>query len=134
VGEQRLRQALALADGTPEALVEALLPSMFSKAMSPDTVNAFRASMRAFHPRGFAAMARASAEDVRDVLPNVDVPTLLVCGERDVRAPLPVAEALRAAIRGSRLVVLPDTGHVCNIEAPVEFNAAARRFLHAPGG
>jgi pimeloyl-ACP methyl ester carboxylesterase len=65
------------------------------------------------------------------VLPHVEVPTLLVYGERDVRAPRTVAEALRAAIPGSRLVVLPGTGHVCNIEAPVEFNLAARRFLHA---
>ena len=59
-------------------------------------------------------MARASAEDVRDVLPHIDVPTLLVYGDRDVRAPLTVAEALRAAISGSKLVVLPDAGHVTN--------------------
>jgi pimeloyl-ACP methyl ester carboxylesterase len=130
VAEQRLRRALALAESTPQAFVDALLPSMFSKALPRDTVNEFRASMLAFHPRGFAAMARASSGDVRDVLPHVDFPTLLVYGERDVRAPLTVAEALRAAIPGSRLIVLPGAGHICNIEAPVEFNTAARSFLH----
>jgi pimeloyl-ACP methyl ester carboxylesterase len=41
-----------------------------------------------------------------------------------------VAEALQAAISGSRLVVLPDAGHLCNIEAPDEFNVAVRDFLH----
>jgi pimeloyl-ACP methyl ester carboxylesterase len=128
--EQRLRQALALADGAPEAYVAALLPTMFSKPMPRETVDHFRASMQAFHPRGFRAMARASAEDVRDVLPHIDVPTLLVYGDRDVRAPLTVAEALQAAISGSRLVVLPDAGHVCNVEAPDEFNVAVRDFLH----
>jgi pimeloyl-ACP methyl ester carboxylesterase len=86
--------------------------------------------MHAFHPRGFRAMAQASAEDVRDALPRVAVPTLLVYGERDMRAPLTVAEALHAAISGSRLVVLPDAGHVCNVEAPDEFNVAVRDFLH----
>jgi pimeloyl-ACP methyl ester carboxylesterase len=129
VADQRLLQALALADGTGEAFVGALLPTMFSKTMPSGTVDAFRASMRAFHPRGFRAMARASAEDVRDVLPQVDVPTLLLYGERDARAPLTVAEALRAAISGSKLVVLPDVGHLCNIEAPDEFNIAVRDFL-----
>ena len=129
VAEQRLRQALALADGTPEAFVDALLPTMFSKPMPHATVDAFRASMQAFHPGGFRAMARASAEDVRDVLPHVDVPTLLVYGDRDVRAPLTVAKTLRATISGSKLVVLPDAGHVCNIEAPNEFNDAVRDFL-----
>jgi pimeloyl-ACP methyl ester carboxylesterase len=130
VAEGRLRQALALADGTPEAFVAALLPTMFSKPMPRETVDDFHASMRAFHPRGFRAMARASAEDVRDVLPSVDVPTLLVYGERDARAPLTVAETLNAAIPGSRLVVLPDAGHVCNLEAPDAFNVAVRRFVH----
>jgi pimeloyl-ACP methyl ester carboxylesterase len=128
--EQRLRRALALSDDTPEAFVGALLPTMFSKTMPRETVDDFRASMQAFHPRGFRAMARASAEDVRDVLPHVDVPTLLVYGARDVRAPLTVAETLHAAIRGSKLVVLPDAGHLCNIEAPDEFNDAVRNFLH----
>jgi pimeloyl-ACP methyl ester carboxylesterase len=130
VAEQRLRQALALADGAPDAFVGALLPTMFSKTMPRETVDDFSASMRAFHPRGFRAMARASAEDVRDVLPHVDVPTLLVYGDRDVRAPLTVAETLQAAISDSRLVVLPDAGHLCNIEAPNEFNDAVRAFLH----
>jgi pimeloyl-ACP methyl ester carboxylesterase len=63
------------------------------------------------------------------VLPHIDVPKLLVYGDQDVRAPLTVARDLRAAISGSRLVVLPDAGHVCNVEAPDEFNAAVRDFL-----
>ena len=123
-----------MADDAPEAFVAALLPTMFSRPMPRETVDALRASRQVFHPRGFRAMARASAEDVRDVLPHVDVPTLLVCGERDVRAPLTVAEALHAAISGSRLVVLADAGHLCNIEAPHEFNTAVRDFLHESRG
>jgi pimeloyl-ACP methyl ester carboxylesterase len=51
-----------------------------------------------------------------------------------VRAPLTVAEALQAAISGSQLVVLPDAGHACNVEAPDECNAAVREFLHDSHG
>jgi pimeloyl-ACP methyl ester carboxylesterase len=65
-----------------------------------------------------------------DGLPQIDVPTLLIYGDRDVRAALPVAEALHAAISGSKLVVLPDVGHLCNLEAPDGFNAAIRDFRH----
>ena len=133
VAEQRLRQALVLADGTPEEFVAALSPTMFFSAVPSDTAKRFDASMRAFHPPGFRAMARASAEDVRDVLPGIDVPTLLVYGDGDVRAPLAIAEALQASIPGSRLVVLPGVGHVCNVEAPDEFNAAVRAFLDERG-
>jgi len=42
-----------------------------------------------------------------------------------------MAEALHAAIPNSELVLLPDVGHQCNLEAPEPFNAELRRFLHA---
>jgi pimeloyl-ACP methyl ester carboxylesterase len=74
-------------------------------------------------------MAWACTEDLRGALPGINVPTLLVYGDQDVRAPLTVAEDLQAAIPGSTLVVLPGVGHVCNIEAPEAFNGAVRNFL-----
>ena len=122
-------KALALAKLSPDEFVAALLPTMFSEAAPPESVDDFGATMQAFHPAGFRAMARASAEDLRGVPPHVNVPTLLVYGDKDVRAPLTVAEDLHAAIAGSTLVVLPDTGHLCNIEATEEFNRAVRDFL-----
>ena len=54
---------------------------------------------------------------------------LLLYGDQCVRAPISVARQLQEAISGSSLVVLPDIGHLCNTEAPDEFNAAVRRFL-----
>lgn len=74
-------------------------------------------------------MAHSMAEaDLRDVLPTISIPTLLLYGELDQRAPLTVATDLDASIPTSRLVVLPGVGHVCNAEAPDEFNAQVRRF------
>jgi pimeloyl-ACP methyl ester carboxylesterase len=133
VTELRLQQALVLADLSPHEFVGALLPTMFSGAPA-ESVDAFGAAMRSFHPAGFRAMARAAAEDLRAVLPLVTVPTLLVYGDSDVRAPLSVAETLHAAIAGSTLVVMPDAGHVCNIEAPEGFNTAVRTFLRDTHG
>jgi pimeloyl-ACP methyl ester carboxylesterase len=133
VADQRLRQALVLAELPPDEFVGTLLPTMFSEGTAPDAVEAFGAAMRAFHPVGFRAMARASAEDLRDVLRQISVPTLLLYGAKDVRAPLPVARDLEASIPPSTLVVLPDAGHVCNIEAPQEFNRAIREFLIPAG-
>jgi pimeloyl-ACP methyl ester carboxylesterase len=42
---------------------------------------------------------------------DIAVPTLVVHGELDPVFPLPHAEALRDAVRGAELVVLPKTGH-----------------------
>jgi pimeloyl-ACP methyl ester carboxylesterase len=129
VADQRLQQALRLSELSSEEFVGTLLPTMFSRTLPQEAVEAFGASMLGFHPVGFRAMARASAENLRGLLPHINVPTLLVYGDRDVRAPLTVAEDLHAAIPGSTLAVLPGAGHLCNIEAPEEFNSAVRAFL-----
>jgi pimeloyl-ACP methyl ester carboxylesterase len=129
----RLNQALELSALSPVAFVDALLPTMFTEGTAPEAVDSFRSAMLAFHPAGFRAMARALAEDLRGALPHIEVPTLLVYGSDDVRAPAAVAEDLHAAIRGSTLVRLPGAGHVCNIEAPDKFNAIIREFVQKHG-
>jgi pimeloyl-ACP methyl ester carboxylesterase len=68
--------------------------------------------------------------DLRDVLPRIEVPTLLLYGDRDARSPLHIGEELHRQIPGSRLVVLAGVGHVSNIEAAAQFNNAVREFLH----
>src|SRR5262249_46306665 len=42
---------------------------------------------------------------------DLALPVLVVHGDRDPVFPLPHAEAMRDAIPGARLLVLPDTGH-----------------------
>jgi pimeloyl-ACP methyl ester carboxylesterase len=134
VAEQRLRQALELSGLSPDQFVATLLPTMFSPSTPPEVVNEFGAALREFHPPGFRAMARASAEDLRNALPDIDTPALLLYGDKDVRAPRTVAEDLHAAISDSKLVVLPGSGHLCNIEAPDAFNSEVRNFLRGTQG
>jgi len=130
---ERLRRSLEASRLPPPEFVAALLPSMFSAGAPADEVAAFAANIAEFDPAGFRLMAIASAEaDLRDMLPSIDVPTLLLYGDQDVRAPRPVAEALHAAIPGSRLVFLPGVGHANSIEAPEPFNAEVRAFLDEP--
>ncbi len=132
VVEQRLRQVLQLADLPPDQFVREVVPSMFSGSASAEMIDAFAANVSEFHPAGLRAMARSFAEaDLRDVLPRIDVPTLLLYGDKDVRAPLNVAEDLHAAIPTSRLVVMPGVGHVSNVEAAERFNAEVRAFLRS---
>lgn len=132
VVEQRLRLSLQLADLPPDQLVGTMIPTMFSETAPAEMVDGFAAIMSEFHPAGFRAMARSLAEaDLRDVLPRIDVPTLLLYGDKDVRAPLNVAEELHAAIPVSRLVVMPDVGHMSNVEAAERFTTEVRSFLRS---
>ena len=59
------------------------------------------------------------------------MPTLLLYGEKDTRAPLNVAHDLHAKIAGSQLVVIPGAGHMIHVEAAKRFNAEVRAFLRS---
>jgi len=75
-------------------------------------------------------MLRAIAEaGIRNILPHIDVPTLVLHGDLDARAPLSVGQALHEQIRGSQLVVLPGVGHLSNVEAAEAFNREVRSFV-----
>ena len=123
-----LRDSLLPAD----ELVPKYLPSMLG-ATAPDDVRAELTNVMAgFHPLGFRLMAISSAEsDTRELLPTIRIPTLLVWGDADSRSPLGVAHQFRDAIPGARLAVIPDAGHVSNLEAPEQFNAEVRSFYRS---
>jgi pimeloyl-ACP methyl ester carboxylesterase len=127
--EQRLEQSLRASQLPPAEFMATMLPTMFSTAATNDRVDEFAASLTEFHPAGFRAMALACTADLRDVLPHVQVPTLLLYGDQDVRAPLSVGHALHAAIPRSKLVIMPGVGHVSSVEAAEQFNLEVRQFL-----
>lgn len=128
--EARLNRALAELDRPPAEWVDSYLASLFGQTAPPETVEAARAMMLDVRPAGTRSMLTAFASaDLRSVLPTIAVPTLLIYGAEDVRAPRGVAEALHAAIPGSRLILVPAAGHDVNLEAPEEYDAAIRAFL-----
>jgi len=129
---ERLASSLALLDQSPPALAEAFVETLLSDSAPPEHTEAVRKMLLDFHPAGARTMLHAMATcDLRAMLGTVDVPTLLVHGERDVRSPLHVATTLHTAIPHSTLTVLPGVGHQCNIEAATAFTAEVRRFLRS---
>ncbi len=69
--------------------------------------------------------------DQRDLLPRIAVPTLLIWGELDARSPLSVARQFQRTIPDATLVILPQAGHLSNLDQPARFNAAVRTFCRA---
>jgi pimeloyl-ACP methyl ester carboxylesterase len=67
--------------------------------------------------------------DSTPTLATIDVPTLVVVGAEDVLTPVSEAEILHDAIRGSRLEVIEQAGHVSNLERPAAFNHVLSEFL-----
>jgi pimeloyl-ACP methyl ester carboxylesterase len=63
-------------------------------------------------------LASAGVHDTTDHLPEVDVPTLVVAGERDSFTPVRLSRRMHEAIPGSELLVVPGGTHVAPLEAP----------------
>ena len=62
-------------------------------------------------------------------LPGLEVPALILHGADDQLIPVTEAEAMAAAMPHAKLVVVPDAGHLLNLEQPDFFNDAVRDFL-----
>lgn len=132
IWKERLANCLTDSAGPREALVSKFLPGVFTAGASNELRHEFSVIVSEFHPIGFRLMSRSSAEmDTRDLLPHIAVPTLLLWGEQDRRSPIEVARQLYGAIPNAQLAVIPNAGHLSNMEQPRLFNEHARRFCLA---
>jgi pimeloyl-ACP methyl ester carboxylesterase len=93
-----------------------------------------RACLMTHRARGIAHTAREvlakrpTIYALERPLARLEVPTLLIVGERD--APCrKVHDFMARTIPGARSLVIPRIGHLSNLEAPSAFNAAVARFL-----
>ncbi len=119
----------------PATEFDPTLPGLFAGEPPAEFVPLLREMDAAVRPQSLLTALSVMAEaDQRDLLPGIGVPTLLVWGELDARSPLGVARQLERAIPDAELVVIPDCGHVSNLERPGRFNEAVRAFCraHAP--
>jgi pimeloyl-ACP methyl ester carboxylesterase len=78
-----------------------------------------------------ATITRGRIRDkrIRDDIPNIKTPTLILWGEGDRTIPVEAAYAFHTAIAGSKLIVYPNTGHVPQEEVADESAADVRAFL-----
>ncbi len=68
--------------------------------------------------------------DLRELLPNIKSPTLLIWGENDTATPLEDAKVIEKLIPDAGLCVIKGTGHYSFCEKPYEAHAILRSFIH----
>lgn len=76
-----------------------------------------------------ALEAMKSRPDSTSLLSDIRVPVLIIHGEADQIISVAEAEAMRDAIGGAELVVLPGAGHLPNLEQADAFNESVWDFL-----
>lgn len=124
------RAALVRARG-----MEAVLEPVLARWVTPDFLGSpeadgLRAMLRRTDPEGYAGAAEAIAADDRSpATATLRIPAVVLLGAADAATPLAAAEALRAAIPGARLAVIPASAHIPTVEQPELVSEALLRFL-----
>ena len=73
-------------------------------------------------------MLAQSDASVIDLLPNIDVPTLIIVGDKDEPF-IPPSNYMAKKIPGAKLEVIKDAGHASNRDQPEAFNRVLVEFL-----
>jgi pimeloyl-ACP methyl ester carboxylesterase len=130
------RHALAervLGEG-PAPVAEAMLPKLFAgdtQERRPDLVRETKKVILGNQPQGIAAALRGLAErpDVTEMLPQIEVPTLVIVGEHDVISTPEEMQGIAEAIPNAAWVVVPQAGHLSPLENPDVFNEALAQYI-----
>lgn len=148
-GSDLLRRALPLLerglDAAPEALQAAwrtLLPRQFwyNFAVHAAEVNGKLLRQKDFIPYLEHAaemdltfflrlLSDLSQHDMQHILPRIDVPTLIIAGERDTFTPLHRSVEMSEMVKGSELIIVPGGTHVAPLELPDRITASLDRFF-----
>ncbi|MFD7443695.1 3-oxoadipate enol-lactonase [Streptomyces sp. NPDC059909] len=90
--------------------------------------------LRRADPEAYAACCDALAVlDLRDALPLITAPTLVVAGRQDPATPPAHAREIADAVPGAALTELADASHLAVTEQPGAVLGALREHLSAPG-
>ncbi|MFQ5778371.1 MAG: alpha/beta fold hydrolase, partial [Terriglobia bacterium] len=116
------------------AVAERMLPKLLApstRERQPAVVTAVREMILSTPPAGIARALRGMAvrPDSTELLPTIKCPTLVLVGQEDTLTPPAVAAAMAKKIPGAQLEVIPDAGHLVNLEQPIAFASAMHDFL-----
>jgi pimeloyl-ACP methyl ester carboxylesterase len=116
--EQRIRDFFYDQRCADEMIARVLRPELEDVALK----NRMATARLSWQPRGHDP-------NLRKWLHRIDVPTLLVWGDHDRLFPKDYAFAYQQLIPGARVAIIPECGHVPNVEKPDVFAAEIESFI-----
>jgi len=135
---RRSSLAAEVAGGRPQTVTDAFEGILFAgvtPVVRPDLVAEVKAWMTATAPRGLAGglLAMRDRKDYVDLLPSFDLPALVVGAEADRAVPPEHSRVLAEGLPNARLCMIPEAGHMANLERPEAFNICLLDFLNNLG-
>ena len=113
-----------------------LMPLIYGKERAQQRIEAMRAKRGSSDYNNASPMMRAILskvvnEDLKDKMPLIKAPTLLIWGENDTATPLRDAKIMERLIPNAGLVSFPGCGHYSFLDNPFQFAAVLRSFLNS---
>jgi 3-oxoadipate enol-lactonase len=122
-------RAAGMASVSPAVIGRWFTPGFAGRA--PSVVSDFRAELEGTDPVGYAGCCEAIAEmDLRESLPGIAAPTLVLAGADDPATPPEHGAAIAGLVPGARLDVVP-AAHLATVEAPDAVTGALLTHLRA---
>lgn len=130
---RRQLAAKVLAEGSAVA-AEAMVSKLFAPETlqkQPELIERVRQMMISNPPAGLAAALEGMAvrPDARQLLPTIDVPSLVIVGEHDAITTVDEMRQVADAIPDAAWVVVPNAGHLAPLENPTVVNKAIAEFI-----
>jgi sigma-B regulation protein RsbQ len=117
-------------DDNHMAWASTMAPVVMGNTDVPELAGELEESFCRVDPQVMRTFARVTfLSDVRDLLPRVAVPSLILQCSNDALAPLSVGDYLSTHLAQSELVVLSATGHVPQVSAPRETAGEILRYI-----
>jgi pimeloyl-ACP methyl ester carboxylesterase len=131
--ERRLEQIALAESGRLAEVAEQLFPLFVHRDRhgDEDLKRIVCAMAEETGPEAFVRQQRAimARPDLRPHLASIRCPTLVLVGDGDQLTPPPLSEEIAAGIAGSRLVVVPECGHLSTLERPEAVNEALVEWI-----
>jgi pimeloyl-ACP methyl ester carboxylesterase len=67
--------------------------------------------------------------DTMSEVEKIDLPTLVLCGDEDELTPVKYSQFLHSRIKGSKIEILPNAGHMVMMESSQALNEKIREFI-----
>ena len=132
--EKRQKSITQINAGGLDAFASSFVKNVFSEASQQDkveTVEEIKDMILSTSQETITATLLALAErsEMCATLPNIVVPTLVVCGKEDTVTPIKQTEFLVSNISSAEIKIIEGAGHLSNLEQPDMFNNALSDFV-----
>lgn len=111
-----------------------LLPLLFGKRLGGKMLDNYRGKVGSSDYRNSSdimrgIMSKSVNQDLKEYMPSIKAPTLLVWGKEDTATPLSDAKIMERLIPNAGLVAFDGCGHYSFLDNPFGFKAVMREFF-----